>query len=334
MPIPSRLLSTVSNVMPTPDPTAARSVTAAEADADADADAATMQDIQFPLAQSGSRPKQMLRVAAGLLLGLLRPGRRQALLDGRPGRERLALVDRLLIAALVWQHRRRSDLGALSGLHRWLWQGEQAERVHAQAEARFENWWLPRHSAIVAPLQAALADAAASGRPITTLCEIGCGTGRVLADLAERLPPSIRLLGLDLSPGQIAANRERHAAMADRLRFEAADATPWLAAHGAPCWAYLANGGVLEYFSEAMLEALLRGIAEQQSPAVIALVEPLPDDYDLDRETASRPYNAELSLGHNYPLWLRRCGWRLRYRERQDVGGVRWLLVVADVGLG
>lgn len=313
--------------MPTPDSTAA-------AVANSDADAATMHDIQFPLAQSGSRPKQMLRIVAGLAFGLLMPGRRRALLEGRPGRKRLALVDRLLIAALVWQHRRRGDLGALSGLHRWLWQGEQAERVHAQAEARFHDWWLPRHSAIVAPLQAALADAAADGRPITTLCEIGCGTGRVLADLAEHLPTSVQLLGLDLSPGQIAANRARHAAMADRLRFETADATTWLATHAAPCWAYLANGGVLEYFSEAMLEALLRGIAERHAPAVIALVEPLPDDYDLERETASRPYNAELSLGHHYPLWLRRCGWRLRHCERQDVGGVRWLLVVADVGLG
>lgn len=111
-----------------------------------------------------------------------------------------------------------------------------------------------------------------------------------------------------------------------------ADATVWLEAQGAPCWAYLVNGGVLEYFSEAMLETLFRGISERHPPAIFALVEPIAEDYDLERETASRPYNSELSFGHNYLHWLQRCGWQIRYQSQQDVGGVRWLLAVAETG--
>lgn len=296
-----------------------------------DGEHVAIRDVQYPLTQSPSRVRQGMRVLAGWLLGVAMPARRQRLLRGEPGRDRLGIADRLIIAALVWQHRRSGTLGALSGLHRWLWQSEQAERVHAQADARFRAWWLGRHSAIVEPLQAALDDFAVAGLSVTTLCEIGCGTGRVLADLAMRLPGPPRLLGLDLSPGQVEVNRQTYANQ-PRLQFEVADATVWLPAHAGPRWVYLVNGGVLEYFSEAMLEALLRGIAERHGPAIFALVEPIADDYDLDRETASRPYNSELSFGHNYLHWLQRCGWQIRHHSRQDVGGVRWLLAVAETG--
>lgn len=302
-------------------------------------DAATEHDgehtaivgVQYPLEQPGSRWRRGLKIVAGLCIGLLQPARRARLLRGELGRDHLTLADRLIVAALVWQHRRRGTLGALSGLHQWLWRSQQAVSVHAQAEARFQSWWLGHHSAVIAPLREAMADFAAAGQPIDTLCEIGCGSGTVLSDIATRLPELTQVLGLDLSPGQIAANRSRPG-QDPRLRFEVADATMWLAEHAAPRWAYLVNGGVLEYFSEAMLEALFAGIAARHPPALFAIVEPVPVDYDLDTETASRPYNAELSLGHNYLYWLRRCGWQVRFQQRQDVGGTRWLLAVAETG--
>lgn len=290
-----------------------------------------MQGIQFPLVQPASRLSRAIKIALGGLLGLLRPAQRAALIRGEPGRDHLRLDDRLIIAALVWQHRRRGTLGALHGLHRWLWRGEQAARVHTQAEPRFRAWWQEHNSAVIAPLAQAMQELAAAGTPIKTLCEIGCGTGSVLADVARRLPDLDHLIGLDLSPGQIAATRARHADQ-PRLRFEVADANTWLIDHAAPRWAYLANGGVLEYFSEAMLEALFTGIAQRHAPALFALVEPIAEDYDLDRETMSRPYNEELSLSHNYAHWLRRSGWRVLDQQRQTVGGVHWLRLVAVTG--
>ena len=293
-----------------------------------DGEHVAIRGVHFPLEQPESRLRRLLKIVLGGLLCLLRPAQRERLIRGEPEREQLRLTDRLIVAALVWHHRRRGTLGALSGLHRWLWRGQQAVSLHAQTEARFRSWWLDHHSAVIAPLQEAMARLAAEGQPVRTLCEIGCGSGAVLADIASRLPALDRLVGLDLSAAQVAANRAR-GGQDPRLQFEVADALSWLPANAAPGWAYLTNGGVLEYFSETMLEDLLGGIARRHPPALFALVEPIADDYDLDRETASRPYNAEMSLGHNYPYWLRRCGWEVLHQQRQDVGSTRWLLVVA-----
>lgn len=298
---------------------------------ESDGEHTSILGVQYPLEQPGSPLRRGLKVCVGIVLGMMRPDQCARLARGEPGRDHLTLSDRLIVAALVWQHRRRGTLGELSGLHQWLWRSNQAVSVHAQAEARFRTWWLGHHSAIVTPLREAIAEFASAGLPVDTLCEIGCGSGTVLTDIATRMPELSHLLGLDLSPGQIATNRARPNPDA-RLRFEVADATTWIAANAAPRWAYLVNGGVLEYFSEAMLAALFTGIAQRKAPALFAVVEPIAEDYDLERETASRPYNAELSLGHNYIHWLRRCGWQVRFQQRQDVGGTRWLLVVAETG--
>jgi SAM-dependent methyltransferase len=291
----------------------------------------SIEGVQYPLAQPAAAWKRRLKARLGGIVALLQPGRMRLLRAGQWPSERLSKLDKLLIAALVDEHERKGTLGALSGLHQTLWRTDQAVSVHAQAEERFQTWWVGRHSAIVAPLKEAMDTLAARGTPIEALCEIGCGSGSVLADIAQRLPELKQLIGLDLNQKQTEANRARFADQ-PRLRFECADATEWIAAQAPAHCAYLVNGGVLEYFSEAMLEALFTGIAAHKAPALFALVEPIASDYDLERETASRPYNFERSLGHNYPWWLGRTGWRVRWQERQVVGGANWLLVVAEAG--
>lgn len=88
--------------------------------------------------------------------------------------------------------------------------------------------------------------------------------------------------------------------------------------------------GVFEYFPRATLQSLFGSIAEQQSPAVVALIEPIAADYDLEKERESRPYGSEHSLGHNYPLLLREAGFVIRYQEQLRFEGCTHLLVVAE----
>ena len=300
-------------------------------DSPADGEHTSIQGVQYPLAQPASAWKRWLKVCVGKLLALVLPSRMRLLRAGQWPSARLSKLDKQLIAVLVDEHERSGTLGALSGLHQSLWRADQAVSVHAQAEARFQTWWVGRHSAVIAPLREAMTERAAAGAPVQTLCEIGCGSGSVLADIVQRLPELDALIGLDLNQKQTEANRLRFRDQ-PRLRFETADATRWIASDAQPGWAYLVNGGVLEYFSEAMLQDLFITIARDKAPALFMLVEPIALDYDLERETASRPYNFERSLGHNYPYWLRRCGWRVRWQKRQEVGGNCWLLLVAETG--
>jgi len=53
--------------------------------------------------------------------------------------------------------------------------------------------------------------------------DIGCGDGRITAELAQRVPRG-RVVGVDISPGMIAAARETHERLHRNLTFEVADA--------------------------------------------------------------------------------------------------------------
>lgn len=48
-----------------------------------------------------------------------------------------------------------------------------------------------------------------SEEPPARVVDLGCGGGELLGEISRRFPDA-RLAGVDLSPGQIAANRERH----------------------------------------------------------------------------------------------------------------------------
>lgn len=267
-----------------------------------------------------------MKSTLGSVALVLRPGRARQLVKGENA-VAPTLVDRMMIAALVSRHERAGTLGELNALHRAYWSDDGAVEYHAWAEKFFEKWWLDRADAVIRPLKDAIA---ASGVNVTTLCEIGCGSGLVLDDLARRFPEIPKLIGLDLSAAQMQRNRDRFTDR--RLSFVAGDATAWVPEHAAPGWVYFTNNGVLEYLGAAQLDGLFGVIATRLSPAIIALTEPLPKDFDLERETRSRPYNFEKSLGHNYIHWLSKNGWQLHFRQDKVWAGDRFLTVIASVG--
>jgi SAM-dependent methyltransferase len=285
-----------------------------------------IHDVQFPLAVSGQPSlKSALKVRAGLLLASLMSQRATRLSQGQ-GAPDLSLADRLIIAGLVRRHERQGTLEQLNGLHDWLWSSRQAVAFHEQAQARFQSWWLDTHSAIVQPLRDEIQ---ANPGCYSTLCEIGCGSGLVLADLAQRLPQLERLIGLDLSPEQIERNRARFADM-PKLTFESGDAAVWMRDHAQPGTIYFSNAGVLEYFPEAKLRAMLRQIAALQ-PAAFAIVEPIDCQHDLERQFQSRNYGAERSWSHHYPHLFRDSGYTIRWQREIGFAGLRWLMLVATI---
>ena len=282
-------------------------------------------DVQFPLArQSAHSVKGALKTALGRVLLPLMRARTEELRAGRLGAT-LSLRDRLMIAALVDRHEKLGTLEQLNGLHDWLWSSGQAVHFHEQAQARFDTWWLQQHSAVLAPLQT-LFDA----RPgaLHTLIEIGCGSGLVLADVAQRMPQLQRLIGLDLSTEQTARNARRYEANA-RLQFASGDAATWLQQHAERGSVCFTNAGVLEYFPERKLRALLQHFATL-SPAAFACVEPIDSQHELARELTSHSYGAERSWSHNYPHLFADCGFHVLWQQELDFAGVRWLLVVAQ----
>src|SRR5260370_853167 len=61
------------------------------------------------------------------------------------------------------------------------------------------------------------------------VCEVGCGTGRVAGRLlGEKLPPTARYLGWDLSPTMVGLARQRLAPFGERARVELTEGMPSL----------------------------------------------------------------------------------------------------------
>jgi SAM-dependent methyltransferase len=273
---------------------------------------------QFPLAAQGSRARAFARAAAGRLLATLQPAVVRRLEAGEAPRNR---NERLLLAGLVARHRARGSLERLAAQHTRFWEGPSAVHFHAATEARCEEDLRGPHALVFDLLVEAFAD-----NRLHSLCEIGCGSGRVLAEAAARLAALTSLVGLDLSAAQSAANQSRHAD--PRLSFVAADAQEWIPIHTAPGWGFLSYGGVLEYFTQDALTRLFDAIASC-APAGVVLVEPLGDDFELASDTRSRPYGQELSFSHNYPHLLERAGLRITRRHEYRVRGLRWIALAA-----
>ncbi len=230
----------------------------------------------------------------------------------------------LLVAGLVRSHTRQRTLDQLTPLHDWFWSNTPAVQFHEFAERRFEHWFLANHVAIVPAIRAAL-----EADPVTysTLCEVGCGSGKVLQHMTQAFPEIRRFIGLDLSPEQVARNRVRFPAQ--RMEFEAADGPTWIDRNAQPGWIYLTCAGVFEYVSRDNLLALLTTLATRLKPSLFGMVESLSDDYDLENDSESVPYGAEMVFSHNYIEILNLAGFDILHRSEQRVDNQRWLLLVA-----
>lgn len=265
------------------------------------------------------------KVLLGLALGAALPARRARM-------ERLATipwhdqtppdaVDRLIRAGLFWRGKRDASGGTLARMHQDFWTHQAANEYYTGTQSRFEKVFLPHFDHYLDALAEPLREAG-----IETLVEIGCGDGQLLRHTRERLPLE-RAVGLDLSHDQIRLN------LADNrdagVDYHSGDAAAWIAEHAGSHTLYMTGLGVLEYFTQAQLGALLHDIAGRRAPAMALLIEPIDADADLDAFDVSYVAGEEHSFTHNYPLRLREAGWQVELCDEQRVGDYRWLVVLA-----
>jgi hypothetical protein len=89
----------------------------------------------------------------------------------------------------------------------------------------------------------------------------------------------------------------------------------------------MSYGGVMEYFLEDEL-AVMFDMLKKKSPVAVALVEPIYDNYDLSKDTASRSSGMEHSFSHNHRHLLESAGFEIKYQNESELD-FRWMTIVA-----
>jgi SAM-dependent methyltransferase len=231
------------------------------------------------------------------------------------------LLDRLIRSGLL---RSVPEQDRLVDLHNRYWAGAEGTRFSESRGERFKDWFLTAHLSVVDELQK-LIDS--DTKKYAFFYEIGCGDGQVTHYMSKRLASVKHFTGLDINPDVVAANNRKY--RHGTLDFVSANAIEWISRNAQPGSIFLSNGGVLEYFSESQICCLLQKITRDCKPAAFALIEPVADDYDLEKETASRPFGREWSFSHNHRKLLESNGFTIEYQRETRTGGVRWMLLLA-----
>lgn len=235
-------------------------------------------------------------------------------------------LDNLLRAGLAHKAVHQQDNDQLAAYHRDFWSGSEGTLYHETQQDKFEEVFLG-HFAFTVDL---LVNVLAANPQITTLCEIGSGSGQLLNHLASQLPQIEHFIGVDLSPGVTETNRHRYTN--PKLAFVAADAKAWILEYGQPNWIFVSFRGVLEYFSQRDLEELLEHIGMRLETAVFLTIEPIDLEHNL-KDPSSHTYGDDFSFSHNYPLLFQQANFNLHYVGHKTLYYHRESVVLASAGL-
>jgi SAM-dependent methyltransferase len=234
------------------------------------------------------------------------------------------LLDRIIRFGLIC---RSNSSEKIAQMQQSMWAGEQGSNFTEKYGGRFQSWFISRHISVVDELEKILGYD--SGVYYYCLYEIGCGDGQVLNYLSSRLKQVNQFVGIDINKEVIAGNNRRY--NNTQLRFFSGNALDWICKNSQPRSIFFSNGGVLEYFSEREIVDLLGKISTDLKPALFAIVEPVALDYDFATEKKSRPYGVEWSFAHNYPHLFKESGYTILYQQEETTGGIRWILMVAQM---
>ncbi|CAN0603239.1 unnamed protein product, partial [Ectocarpus sp. 12 AP-2014] len=145
---------------------------------------------------------------------------------------------------------------------------------------RFERMFAGPHARIVDWLEGL-----AQTTEITQVIEIGCGDGRALAAMSQKIPSIHRWTGVDINATVIARNHQTYADR-DGLEFVAANAIEWLEAHLGPGVLLMTYGGVMEYIAPQTLSDWFKLVAQKGGVGVL-LAEPVDHQHDLEANPSS-----------------------------------------------
>jgi trans-aconitate methyltransferase len=266
--------------------------------------------------------RERLRVLVGGVAELALPALAREIDEGRSSGRSLKLK-RAIVHARLRRAERRNDAAALEHALQARWRSDVSEDFYTAYVTRFDGWFHGPHYRLID----ALVDAVAANPRLVRLVEVGCGDGRALAHLADRLPALQELVGLDLNARIIARDVRIHGHR-PRLRFVHGDACRWLVEETRAGTILFSYGGALEYVSEADLTAIFARLARHRDTAV-ALVEPVDPHHDLTSDAGSHPHGQERSFSHNHRALLTAAGYTMRFAEELMLHGVRWMMILA-----
>ncbi|MDN3638484.1 class I SAM-dependent methyltransferase [Simiduia curdlanivorans] len=232
-------------------------------------------------------------------------------------------IETLIRFYLAHSNKNKGDI--LEKSHKDFWRNEIDAEWYQKSEARFHDATLPPLAPHIAALNRLIKDT-----KTRTLCEIGTGDGMLLSHLKNTLASHLTFIGLDLSEQRMALNRNQFS----DINFLACDAFDWISQRSEDHTVYITNGGVMEYFSQASLEALFKQIRTEQPHSIISLFhEPIAPDHDLNHDVESRlTLGGEFSYSHNYPKLLERAGFTIQHLEEEShPAGYRALTIIATV---
>lgn len=272
----------------------------------------------FPLVLPSDPIKRWTGCTIGRFVLTLRPALERSFLDGHQPEGRW---ERFALQAVVDRYERQGNTSGISTLQQHYWTTGNIVAYHEQVEQRFETVFKGAHYGIVDHLLDA-----AHGIQSTTFCEIGCGSGLVIAHFAERTQQIPRFIGVDLSPEQVAVNEQRY--RDPRISFVGADAIAWIQERNTAGWTFLSYGGVLEYIPQERLRGFLRALASK-APAAFGIVEPIAEGFDPEQATESIRFGAERSLSHPYVRMFTEAGFQVTWKQEVRVEGMRFLMLVA-----
>lgn len=219
---------------------------------------------------------------------------------------------------------KKSGGDKLEGLHKDFWSKKIDPDWYQTSSSRFEESGLlalkPKLEQLFEKIE---------GRPITAVCEIGTGDGKLIAYLRDHLPGPKRFIGIDLFADRIAVNNQLY----PEIEFYAGDAGSWIEQNSADGTLFVTNGGVLEYFSQQSLEKLLEFLAGSQAASMMAIFhEPVLDGHDLSSQMESKLTSAgEYTFSHNHQYLFEKSGFRVLYCADDREAGYRGVTLIAGV---
>lgn len=251
---------------------------------------------------------EILAGTFGKLFVLLQPEKAHSLsekgmtlsLDGN-----LTLKERLMRRAILKNIEKTQEYDKLAGFHQNYWT-KQGDIFFSTVNDNFETHFLPDCSFIFELLKQQLSN---DLDEFNTLVEFGTGTGSVLNYLSSEFNNINKFVGIDLSPIQIEMNRKKFVEN-NKLEFVAMDGFEWVKKYGRSNTIFVTSGGVLEYFTEERLQALLIEINRLGKTIFIAM-EPNGIEHNFETNPNTEIYGSERSFSHNYPKLFRNAGFSL-----------------------
>lgn len=235
------------------------------------------------------------------------------------------IKDKAIMAFLKRRAILKNQTDFFERLHLDFWSGEGGAVFSNNCDHRFEDLFLAKQQEDFDKLTKVWNQY----RP-NHIVEFGCSSGLVLNYVTQHLPGVQSSLGIEINAEQVLKNQQSSAFDA-RIEFIQADGGQWLLESGQSSTLYVSNGGVLEYFRRERLEEMLTHISSKLAPSIFFAVEPVADDHDWGKTTASVPFGEELSFSHNYTDLFETNGFQIVHQRAVEFDLWKMMATIAVV---